>query len=304
MTISWLITGANGNLGKRLIASLLEDPDNQVTALVRSARARSAIEELSLDEAQVQRLQIEELSYTNVTELRRAAKDCHRAVHLVGILKETSTASYRDAHEDSTAALLEALTGTSVIHLTYMSIVGSSSSADNSCLASKGRAEDLCTQNALASCVLRVPMVLGEGDYASYALRARATRKLSFTFRAASLEQPIYAGDVVTAIIAASSRQIDGSLDLGGPEILDRRALTARAARLLGGDGSVVSLPLGLGKAMAAVLGLVSANPPFTTAMLEVLDHDDGVDAAPALQALGLTQLTGLDDMLQKVLVQ
>jgi len=299
---SWLITGANGNLGKRLITSLLADPHSRVTAVVRSARAQSAIESLPLAAEQQQRLQIRVLSYTDVHALRDAAQGCERAVHLVGILKETKSASYREAHEDSTAALLEALQGTGVEHLTYLSIVGSTPESTNACLASKGRAEALCMQAALPACVLRVPMVLGEGDYASFALASRARKGRSFTFRADSQEQPIYAGDVVTAIEAAGDLMIDAALDLGGPEVLTRRELTQRAAAVFGQQTRVVSLPLALGLFMAGVLSAVSANPPFTRAMLEVLDHDDVVDPAAALQALQMQSLTPLDAMLDAVL--
>ncbi len=299
---SWLITGANGNLGKRLITALLDNPQHRVTAVVRSQRAEQAITSLPLSDERRARLAVHILNYTDVEALRNAAQDCSRAVHLVGILKETRSASYQDAHEDSTAALLEALQDSGVEHLSYLSIVGSTATASNACLASKGRAEALCLDAAIPACVLRVPMVLGEGDYASFALAARARKRLSFTFRADSQEQPIYAGDVVAAIIAAGSAEVAGALDLGGPEVLTRRALTQRAAAVLGTTTTVVSLPLSLGFAMAGILEAVAANPPFTRAMLEVLDHDDAVQPAHALQVLGMPGLTPLDDMLAAVL--
>jgi NADH dehydrogenase len=301
-TVMWMITGANGNLGKRLIAALLADQQNHVAAVVRSSRAQQAIAALQLSAAQRERLQVHVLDYTDVAALRAVAQHCHRVVHLVGILKETKSASYHQAHEASTAALLEAVQGTTVEHLTYLSIVGSAPAAANACLASKGRAEALCLQAPLAACVLRVPMVLGEGDYASFALASRARKRCSFTFRAASQEQPIYAGDVVDAIIAAARLAIDAALNLGGPEVLSRRALTKRAARVLGKQTSVISLPLGVGFAVASLLSRVSDNPPVTRAMLEVLDHDDAVEPEPALAALQMPALTPLDEMLAAVL--
>jgi NADH dehydrogenase len=145
-------------------------------------------------------------------------------------------------------------------------------------------------------------MVLGEDDYASRALARRARAKLAFTFRAGSLEQPIFAGDVIAAIVAGLDMALDGglALDLGGPESLDRRALTQRAARVLGLPGpTLVSLPLGLGMAMAGAFETVSGNPPVTRAMLGVLDHDDAFDPASAAARLGIT-LTDLDTMLRR----
>ncbi len=300
---TWLITGANGNLGKRLIEVLLEDPATEVKAVVRSERAAATIRDISLDAAAASRLSIQIVDYHDVEALRGAAAGCDRAVHLVGILKETRSATYTDAHEASCEALTRALDGSTVAHLTYMSIVGSTPGEDNACLASKGRAEAICSAGATACCVLRVPMVLGEGDYASFALGKRARSARSFTFRADSLEQPIYAGDVVRAIKAAGTSCLNTSLDLGGPEVLTRRALTLRAAHVLGmPEPLVISLPISVGMTVAWVMATLLANPPVTPAMLGVLDHDDEIDPQAALDALGIDSLTGLDEMLKAVL--
>ena len=299
---NWLITGANGNLGKRLLTFLLSDADCRVVAAVRSERAREMIERLPLLDDARSRLQIEVVDYVEVASLQRVAAQVNKAVHLVGILKQTKWASYHDAHEASTAALLQALQQTGVDHLTYLSIIGSSSASANICLASKGRAEDMCRQSAIKTCVLKVPMVLGEGDYASAALKARAMQRTSFTFRAASLEQPVYAGDVVRAIVAAATRQINATLELAGTEVLSRRDLTERAASLIGNRARLVSLPLGLGLGMAGLMEKLLANPPVTRAMLEVLDHDDDIDPQAALDALQFGELTSLDDALRAVL--
>lgn len=299
---TWLVTGANGNLGKRLIGEMLKTAETEVVAVVRSDRAESEIEAMDLDDDARARLQVKVLNYDDVAALTTAANGCDKAVHLVGILKETKFASYYDAHEVSTSALLQALQDSTVQHLTYLSIVGSKPDSANSCLASKGRAEQLCLINDLPACVLRVPMVLGEGDYASFALRKRASSPRSFTFRADSMEQPIYAGDVVHAVIAAGTRMVDGDLNLGGPEALTRRALTSRAAAICGTTSTVISLPLGLGLAMASLFETFMSNPPVTRAMLEVLDHDDKIDPQAACEVLGLGELTPLDDMLKSVL--
>lgn len=302
--LTWMITGSNGNLGKRLIADLLDDPENSVVAVVRSQRAKSAVEGINLTADARSRLSAQVLDYTDAEALHDVARGANKAIHLVGILKETKSARYLDAHENSTTALVKALADTQVDHLTYLSIVGSDSRASNSCLASKGRAEDICRAGSVSACVLRVPMVLGEGDYASFALKARASKSVSFTFRATSAEQPIYAGDVVRAIVAAGSHRIDSTLDLGGPEVLSRRELTQRAGAILGVAGRVISLPVGVGHGFAWLLEMLFANPPMTRAMLDVLDHDDAIDPSTALASLEIGALTSLDETLRAVLAE
>jgi uncharacterized protein YbjT (DUF2867 family) len=147
-------------------------------------------------------------------------------------------------------------------------------------------------------------MVLGEGDHASRALGARARRRVDVQFRAGSLEQPIYAGDVIGAVVRVLDRVgvEHRLLELAGPESLTRAALVCRAARVLDlAPPRVISLPVGLGMALAGVLERCTRNPPITRAMLGVLDHDDRIDPGPALDALGIT-LTPLDEALRRCL--
>ncbi|MEM7098811.1 MAG: NAD(P)H-binding protein [Pseudomonadota bacterium] len=299
----WFITGANGNLGKQLIRFLLERGSNdQIVAVVRRENATSSIEQLPLSDEARSRLKIEVADYEDVAGMAKIARGCDHAVHLVGILKATKWASYESAHENSCAALKSALDEAGVEHVTYMSIVGSSPGSKNACLRSKGKAEELLAEGSFTTCVLRVPMVLGVGDYASFALKKRALSRLSFGFRNTSLEQPIFAGDVVHAIALAGDNQVGGTLNLAGPECLTRTQLTQRAASILNHSTTCVSLPMGLGLAMAGLLETLLSNPPVTRAMLEVLDHDDQVDADQALKTLNLPKLTELDAMLSRVL--
>ena len=295
----WCITGANGNLGRNLLCRLLQQGD-AVTAVVRSDRALQQIHSVALTEAERARLTTAVVDYTDALSLEPILRQATHIVHLVGILKETASASYRAAHEGSTQALIDALAGATP-HVTYVSIIGSNPRSPNACLASKGRAAALLHAAHVPCCELRVPMVLGVGDYASFALRKRASQRLSFGFRMASQEQPIYANDVVDAIVQAGHLGVRDALDLGGPEVLTRAQLTLRAAQVLGTHTRPISLPLWLGLAFASFLERLP-NPPVTRAMLEVLDHDDAVDPETALQKLQLPSLTPLNEMLAQVL--
>jgi uncharacterized protein YbjT (DUF2867 family) len=145
-------------------------------------------------------------------------------------------------------------------------------------------------------------MVLGEDDFAARALAARARRNCSLVLRGSSLEQPIYAGDVVAAMLGAlAADEPARTYDLAGPESLSRTSLIHRAARVLGRRTRVLSLPLAWGLWLALLMEKVSANPPLTRAMLGVLDHDDRIDTQQAVDALGLT-LTSLDETLRRCL--
>ena len=64
-------------------------------------------------------------------------------------------------------------------------------------------------------------------------------------------------------------------------------------AALLGRRARIVPLPLTVASALAYGLERLAAEPPFTRAMLGVLEHDDRIDPLPAARLLGL-ELTPL----------
>ncbi len=297
-----LITGANGNLGRRLIASL--GPDMPIRAVVRSERAARILAD---DGAESDNVDIRIVDYVDEAAMAEAAQGCSHLVHLVGIIKESASASFADAHEATTSVVVEAARRAGLKRVIYLSILGAKPSSTNPCLASKGRAEEILHTGEVPALVIRVPMVLGEGDYASRALYFRARSRFAFQFRAASLEQPIYAGDVLSAVLTgldlSDQPGLAGSFDLAGPESLSRADLTRRAAEVMGARTPVVvSLPVALGMLVAAVLEKLSDHPPVTRAMLGVLDHDDQIDPGPAAEQLGIA-LTPLNQALRRCLV-
>jgi uncharacterized protein YbjT (DUF2867 family) len=298
-----LVTGANGNLGRKLLRRLKDRP---VRALVRSATARAAIEQLAQEQLFAD-LQIVEADYGDPQSMSQACADCVYVVHLVGIIRETRSSSFQACHVEHSRVLAQPLAENQVTRLCYLSLMGASRDSGNPCLATRGEAETLLLDSPASSLVLRIPMVLGEGDYATAALRRRAGSALSVGLRMSSLEQPIYAGDVIAAIVTDVGRFFDSGtsdqqvVELAGPESLPRRELVARSARILGTRPRVLSLPIAAALAIAYLLQAVTRYPPVSRAMLGVLDHDDCIDPEPACQQLGVA-LTPLDDALARCL--
>jgi len=294
-----LITGANGHLGQRLLRRVAkESPPGAaaVQAAVRSAQAASAVRALgtACDCAVV--------DYRNVDALARAAERCQAIVHLVGILKESSRTRYTEAHESTAHAIAAAAEKAGVRRIVYLSILGASAASANACLASKGRAEAILLGHAVPTTVIRLPMVLGAGEPAATALRAQAMRRILPLVRGgASREQPIDADDVTAAILSAAARDDEwgGGCDLAGPESLTHRELVLRVASLLRRRPRILPVPFPLVRAFAFLAERSLANPPITRPMLEVLEHDDEIDPAPACRELGL-ELTPLDETLRR----
>lgn len=295
-----LVTGANGHLGRRLLARLVAAGGPPPRALVRSESAAETLRALPFASG----LEVAIADWSDPEALARAASGTKHAVHLVGILKESRATRYPDAHEGTCTALAAAAKRAGVRHIVYLSILGSSASDTNACLASKGRAEEILLRSGVPATVLQVPMVLGPGDVAAKALRGQALAPFVALPRGgATLEQPIDSEDVVAAILAVLDRPALAGrvIALAGPESLPHRELVARAAALHGRRPPVVPVPLGAVRLLAALFERFSATPPLTRAMLGVLEHDDRIDPAPAAKELGIT-LTPLDTTLRRAI--
>ncbi|MDE0886555.1 MAG: NAD(P)H-binding protein [Myxococcota bacterium] len=298
-----LVTGANGNLGRQLLSRLAElsgqgaSQPIEVRALVRSESAAAQVR--AIPGPQPPEIMIGD--YTDPASMAQAVAGCAGIVHLVGIIKEGAGATYASAHEKTCRVLEAAAAEAGCQRIVYLSILGSHEGASNACLASKGAAEAILLAGRVPSTVLRVPMVLGPDDFASRALASQAqARAVALVGGGATLQQPIDSRDVVAAIVAALSdaKATRLGLDLGGPECLSHRALLLRVAELHGANPRVIPIPLTLARIFAAALARLSANPPITPAMLEILQHDDRLDPEPACQALGI-QLTPLIETLR-----
>ena len=293
-----LLTGANGHLGRLMIRALANDPrGGTVRAVVRSERAAKSLEDLPHPE----RREVRIVDYQDRAGLQEAARGCTAAIHLVGILKQTRTNRYQDAHERPAEALSAACAAAGVSRIVHTSIHGADPKSPNGCLASRGRADEILLASSVSAVILRVPMVLGPGDAASDALRRQATAgRTSLVRGGTTLEQPIAASDVVAALLAGTRPAVPGDtvLELGGPESLTHRALVERTAAVLCTDVQLGSTPLFAARAFAWLAETFFADPPLTRDMLGVLEQDDAIDPEPARAMLGI-ELTPLDAALR-----
>jgi hypothetical protein len=89
-------------------------------------------------------------------------------------------------------------------------------------------------------------------------------------------------------------------LDLVGPVSLPDRELVERAARLLGHEVRVSSIPKGVLSFVLALRRRVSG-PGFSPHVLEVITANTRLDSRAAANELGI-HLTGIDEMIKKSL--
>ena len=292
MTI--IVSGANGYIGKAFLSRLLKNGHRKIRALVRSEKAKNELTN------EVEGLDVVVVDYLDHRSIDSALLEGAHLFHLVGTIRQTRKFSFRAIHEDLCSAIVEAPTNLSKI--TSLSVTGASFHSINSCLKSRAKADRVFDTSSIPTAVVRIPMVLGGNGHASEALRKNARKRLVFSFRTSSLEQPIFLDDVVDILYESlKNRSLEGLFDLGGPESISRRELIRLAGQIVRMNPIIISLPLVLGNLCAWVFEKTQEEPLISRATLGVLDHDDYVDNSDTLAAFGLT-LTPLDVMLKKVI--
>ena len=292
MTI--IVSGANGYIGKAFLRRLLQKGHREIRALVRSEKAKNELT------SEFEGLDVMVVDYLDRRSIDLALLEGAHLFHLVGTIRETRKLSFRAIHEDLCNAIVQAPTKLSKI--TSLSVMGASFNSINSCLKSRANADRVFDESDVSTAVVRIPMVLGGNGHASEALRKNARKRFVFSFRASSLEQPIFLDDVIAILYESlSNTSLEGLFDLGGPESITRRELIRLAGKIVRMNPIVISLPLVLVNLFAWLLEKTQKEPLISRATLGVLDHDDNADNSDTLAAFGLT-LTPLDVMLRKVL--
>jgi uncharacterized protein YbjT (DUF2867 family) len=110
--------------------------------------------------------------------------------------------------------------------------------------------------------------------------------------------------DLARAALAAAQPSVasNRTLDLVGPVSLPERELVERAARILGHEVRVSSIPKGL-LSLALAIRQRFAGPGFSPDAVEVITANTCLDSRLAASELGI-HLTGINEMIKKSLEQ
>jgi uncharacterized protein YbjT (DUF2867 family) len=297
-----VITGANSATGQAILrcASQNGTTPNALVAAVRSERAADEIRPLLGEGKTAVRI-----SYEDPGNLDATFQGASAIIHLAGILVERPGCSYQQANVAPARSVVEAAKRSAVEKFVLVSAIGADEKSSNGYYCSKGQAEAIVRASGLCYTILRAPLLLGPLTEGAVALTRNATgpnAKLIGGGR--NFQQPLDVDDLARAAIAATQPSVaaNRTLDLVGPVSLAERELVERAARLLGREVRISSIPKGLLSFALSIRRRVSG-PGFSPDAVEVITANTRLDSRPAANELGI-RLTGIDEMIKKSLPQ
>ncbi|HOS99783.1 MAG TPA: NAD-dependent epimerase/dehydratase family protein [Acidobacteriota bacterium] len=264
---SVVVTGANGQVGGRLLAELVQR-GIMPTALVRKAFVVEGCRSIA--------------NWLVVDAARDVIRTAEAVVHLAGALNPPDH-DYMKANVLPADRLIQALEGGRARLVVFLSYLGASETAANPYLQTKARAEQLIRDTRIPLAVFRCAHIIGPpeapGPTAS-ALLAGPTERVTVLGSGRQRVAPVFIGDVVNAILAALESGESGIFDLQGPEEMAMDDLV----RLLNRNERV---PIRHIPAILAQL-LQYVGPKLPGGLIDIMLRDSRSEKATAAPALGL----------------
>jgi uncharacterized protein YbjT (DUF2867 family) len=215
-----------------------------------------------------------------------AARDADVVINLVGILFERGRQRFESVHTfgAEAVALAAAAFGARLIHV---SAIGADPDAPSHYARSKAMGEKLALAAMPSATILRPSILFGPEDdfFNKFAALARIAPALPLVGGGHTRFQPVFAGDVAAAIMAAIDRPETGgaTYELGGLEVLSFKELMQYVLATIERRRLLIPVPFGLARTMAFFLQLptkvLGIKPMLTQDQVDLLLRDSVVSA-------------------------
>jgi uncharacterized protein YbjT (DUF2867 family) len=298
------VFGGSGFLGRHVVRALLKR-GWRVRAAVRRPDLAGRLQPLGM----VGWVQPVQANLRYRWSVDRAVTDADAVVNLVAILRETSRQRFDAVHAFGARAVAEAARGAGIDRVIHVSAIGADLDSPSDYSRTKALGEAAVFETVPGAIVFRPSIMFGPDDhfFNRFATLARVLPALPLFGGGHTRFQPVFAGDVATAIVDAVEGKVPGGrvYELGGPEVktfrqcLELMLATIERRRLL------VPVPWPLATTAATVLQYLP-KPLLTVDQVRQLKIDNVVSEVAirerrTLAGLGI-EATSLEAMLESYL--
>ena len=286
------VFGGSGFLGRNVVRALAKR-DYRIRVAVRRPELAGHLQPLG----KVGQIHAVQANLRYPASVEAAMRDSEVTVNLVGILTAGGAQSFDavQAKGAETIAKAAAAVGARMVHI---SAIGADANSPSGYGRSKAAGEQAVLAAVPSATILRPSVVFGPEDQFTnrFAALARMSPALPLIGGGVTRMQPVYVGDVATAVADA----VDGktrpgaTYELGGPDVLTMREIMEIILSITERNRMLVSLPFGLAKLQALFLQFAPGALKLTPDQVALLRSDNVVsDAAKAagltLEGLGIT---------------
>ena len=265
------VFGGSGFLGRHVVHALAK-----LGYRIRVAVRRPELAGFLQPFGQVGQIHAVQANVRHAGSVEAAARDADVVINLVGILFERGRQKFDavQAFGAEAVALAAAAFGARMIHV---SAIGADEQAPSRYARSKAAGEKLVLAAVPSAIILRPSVLFGPEDdfFNKFAAIARFSPALPLVGGGHTRFQPVFAGDVANAVVAAiEGRAKDGEIyELGGPQVRSFKELMQFMLATIERRRLLVPIPFALAKFQAAFLQLLP-KPLLTPDQVELLRGD------------------------------
>jgi uncharacterized protein YbjT (DUF2867 family) len=301
--IDTLVTvfGGSGFLGRHVVRALVKR-DYRVRVAVRRPELAGHLQPLG----KVGQIHAVQANLRYPASIKAAIRDASIVVNLVGILTESGKQSFDAVQAQGAAAIAQAAAevGARMVHV---SAIGADENSESGYARAKAAGEQAVRAAVPAATILRPSVVFGPEDQFTnrFASLARIAPVLPL-FGADTKMQPVYVGDVATAVADAvdGKTKAGATYELGGPEVLTMREIVEIILATIERKRTLLPVPFGIAKLQAMMLQFAPGALKLTPDQVALLRVDNVVSEAAKAAGLTLEGLGIAPDSLEAIAPQ
>jgi len=287
------VFGGSGFLGRHVVRALAK-LGYRIRVAVRRPELAGFLQPLG----QVGQIHAVQANVRHPTSVEAAAREADVVINLVGILFERGRQQF-DAVQSAGAEAVARAAAAFGARMIHVSAIGADAESASHYARSKALGEKLVLGAVPSAVILRPSVLFGPEDdfFNRFAAIARFSPALPLIGGGHTRFQPVFAGDVASAIVAAmEGRSRDGEVyELGGPEVRSFKELMQFMLAVIERRRLLVPIPFALAKFQAGLLQFLP-KPLLTPDQVELLRGDAVVSEAAkregrTLEALGIEPL-------------
>jgi uncharacterized protein YbjT (DUF2867 family) len=266
------VYGGSGFLGRHVVRALAKR-GYRVRVAVRRPELAGFLQPLG----RVGQIHAVQANLRYPESVNAAARDADVLINLVGILFERGGQRFDTVQAEGAEAVARAAAATGA-RLVHVSAIGADAHSPAHYARAKAEGEQRVLAAVPSAVILRPSVLFGPEDdfFNKFAALARFAPALPLIGGGHTLFQPVFAGDVASAVLAAVEGQAKpGTIyELGGPEVKSFKELMQFVLATIERPRLLLPIPFALAKLQASVLQLMP-KPLLTPDQVELLRSDN-----------------------------
>jgi uncharacterized protein YbjT (DUF2867 family) len=296
------VFGGSGFVGRSVVRALCKR-DYRVRVAVRRPELAGHLQPLG----KVGQIHAVQANLRYPASVEAAMRDSHVAINLVGVLAEGGAQTFDAVQAVGAGAVAKAASAVGA-RMVHVSAIGADENSPSRYARTKAAGEKAVLSATPTATILRPSVVFGPEDQFTnrFASLARVSPMLPLIGGGVTKLQPVYVGDVATAVAdAVDGKTTAGAIyELGGPEVLTMREIMEIILATIERRRMLVSLSFGLAKLQALFLQFAPGPLKLTPDQVELLRVDNVVSDAAKAAGLTLEGLGVAPDSLEAIAPQ